>query len=331
MAALVPGKSKYYNETLGDFYKKPNDGKFKITLIKASKLYDKNNDATSDALQKKFSAILKKNIKQNSYLKIKSGWFGSKVSVDSILPEKEKGDSLLNKVKAEKKEQKSYFISRKNKISKLVKNLFFEEDSKINIIHKSNRYEFTLNGIIEFQDDLAYVITFKPKRSEDLKGTLYVNTDDFAVLRIDYENVNAIYNKLFNLLGLRVNHISYKGTTVFNKGNNNKYHLKYVNHTDIHSLKIDRPLSFIEKNKHVKGRRKQNELKLKMHIHSINENKKELIVFDTKSINTLNDIKENKDIEIKYFSKYNSDYWKGYNVIEPNQAIKEFKTVDVID
>ncbi len=328
MVNLVPQKSSYYNETLGDFYSIPNTTQTKLTLIKASKLYDKNSDATSDALQEKFTAILKKNIKKDSYLKIKSGWFGSKVQVDSILPDKKKSiDSLQNELKKRKKEQKWFFASRKNTLSKMMKNLFFDDESDLNIIDKSNRYEFTLKGVIEFQDDLAYVLDYKPKWREDFKGTLYVNTNDFAVLRMDYESVDPIYDKKFNLLGININHLKYKGTAVFSKGDLNYYSLKYASHTNISSAKINRPLTIIEKNKHVKGRRKQNELKLDMHIHSVNISKKEIVVFDTESLSNIKNIKENKDIEIKYFSSYNANYWKGYNIIEPNTAIKAFKTI----
>ena len=329
MVRLVPKHSSFYSESLGDFYSKTNTDETKLTLIKASKLYDKNSDATSEALQEKFTNILKKNIKQDSYLKIKSGWFGTKMQVDSILPkEKSIEDSLKNKLKQKRNEQKYYFAARKNTLSRMMKKLFFDEDSKINVIDKSNRYEFTLKGVIDFQDELAYVINYKPKRSEDFKGTLYINTIDFAVLRIDYESVAAVYDRLFNMLGVNINHLKYKGTAVFSKDTTQQYSLKYASHTNISSAKINRPLTIIEKNKHVKGRRKQNELKLDMHIHSITVDKREIVVFDATNVNNFDTVKENKDIKIQYFSKYNAAYWKGYNIIEPNQAIKEFQAVE---
>ena len=56
------------------------------------------------------------------------------------------------------------------------------------------------------------------------------------------------------------------------------------------------------------------------------KNKKELIVFNSHNIetNTYNAVKEVKKVDVKYFSSYNTEFWKGYNIIEPNQAIKEF-------
>lgn len=332
MINLVPRNSSYYNETLGDFYGKPNTKVSKLNLIKASKLYDKNNDVSGDVLQKRFTEILKKNIKKDSYLKIKSGWFGTKMPVDSIMAGVDKKEDAASKAKAAKREQKYYSLSRKSTLNNITNNLFFDEESDLNIIDKSSRYHFTLKGIIDFQDDLAYVIEYKPKRSEDFMGTIYVNTLDFAILRMDYESVDKVYKSIFNLLGVNVNHVKYKGIAVFSKDDTDYYSLKYASHTDIMSNKIERPLTIIEKNKHVKGKRKQNELKLDMHINSISSSKKEIVVFDTEKLaESINDLKENNDIEIRYFSKYNADYWKGYDIIEPNQAIKEFKAVETVD
>lgn len=332
MISLVPRNSSYYNETLGDFYSKPNSENSKMNLIKASKLYDKNNDASGEVLQKRFTEILKNNIKKNSYLKIKSGWFGTKMPVDSIMANVEEKKDAESKAKDLKSEQISYFSRRKRILNTITNNLFFDEDSDLNIIDKSSRYEFTLKGVIDFQDDLAYVITYKPKRSEDFKGTIYVNTLDFAILRMDYENVDTVYKSVFNLLGVNVNHLKYKGIAVFSKDDRAHYSLKYASHTNTMSNKIERPLTIIEKNKHVKGKRKQNELKLDMHINSISSSKKEIVIFETEKVKgSINELTEKNDIEIKYFSKYNADYWKGYDIIEPNQAIKEFKAVEAIE
>jgi hypothetical protein len=42
-----------------------------------------------------------------------------------------------------------------------------------------------------------------------------------------------------------------------------------------------------------------------------------------------NDIKEKADVLPEYLKQYDPDFWKGYNIIEPNQAIKEFKAIDI--
>ena len=89
---------------------------------------------------------------------------------------------------------------------------------------------------------------------------------------------------------------------------------------------FNRPLAIIEKNKNVKGRRKQNELKLKIDASFGNINSYELVVFDENPINSeqFDYFKENNDVLPEYMPNYDPEFWKGYNIIEPNKAIKEF-------
>jgi hypothetical protein len=325
MMGIIPKRTSYHNETLGDFYTKQFSNKQKLAIIKTSKLYNKSQEVSFEALQEKFMQVLNDNVKKDSYLKIKSGLFGTKVSVDSIVNTSENSDKIQDDY-----EQNNYFNSRKGTVDNLLKRVFFEEDSPINMIEKSNRYDFKLEDYVYIENQFAYVISFTPGYFEDLRGKLYINTEDFAILRIDYQNSDAIYDKKFNMLGVNVNHMIFKGTMIFSKDQQQKYNLKYISHENVNSFKLDRPLSVIEKNKHVKGRRKQNELKLQMQFNIMDKNKRELIVFDsensTKSV--FNTVKETKKVDVKYFSNYNADFWKGYNIIEPNQAIKEFTTLE---
>lgn len=326
MVNTIPKRTAYYNETLGDYYTNDERNYKKLNIIKTSKLYNKNQEVSIDDLQKKFMKVLNENVKKDSYLKIKSGFFGTKIGVDSIV------NSSKNIDKIEKEyEQKNYFNARKKSINELVENIFYDDDSDINVINKSSRYKFTKEDYVYLDGELVYVIHFTPKRSEDIKGKLYINTDDFAVMRLDYKNVNPVYDKTFNMLGVNFNHVRYQGTMIFTKlENNTHYTPKYLSHENGRSLQLDRPLTIIEKNKHVKGRRKQNELKLQMNFNIIDKVKRELIVFAEDLINTheFTNIKEKKAVDVKYFSSYNPDFWKGYNIIEPNQAIKEFTVID---
>ncbi len=329
MLNTVPKKTNYHIETLADYYVIPNETQQKLAVLKTSKLYDKKETASFQSFQKKFMEVFNNNIKKDSYLKIKSGFFGTKVQADSIIKNAQK----QSKERTEKQKlaiRKKYFNSRKGKLKKTLSYSFYQDDSKINVINKANKYRFTLTGVIDYNYELAYVITFVPKRSEDIKGTLYINTEDFAILRIEYENANPVYNKMFNMLGVNVNHVGFKGTAVYSKNSLNAYSLKYISHENKASFKVDRPLKIIEKNKHVKGRRKQNELKLQMQINLVDIEKREIVLFDVNSISPqdFKNLKENKNVDIKYFTKYNAEFWNGYNIIEPNQAIKDFEAID---
>ena len=72
-------------------------------------------------------------------------------------------------------------------MKELYTSLFYKEDSKLNFINKSNKYRFALNGYTAIDEQGVYVLDFEPKGGADFKGTIYVNLEDFAVMRVDYQ------------------------------------------------------------------------------------------------------------------------------------------------
>ncbi|GAA4110399.1 hypothetical protein GCM10022393_07430 [Aquimarina addita] len=317
---IIPKKSEFYTEVLGNFY--GNLEKQKLNISKGARLYDKDNEGSVEALYKKIETILKENIKPDSYLKIKSGIFSQKVQVDSILKANQDAADIKNEL-GESKEN-FFYTSRKTNLTNLFADLFFQEDTKLNIIRKSGRYTFEKVDFTTIDDSGVYIINFSPNRWADFKGTLYVNTEDFSVMRIDYQNVKPL--KKYNLLGISYEETLYSGKTFFSKGINGKYSPRFIEKITGNKFGVDRPLKVIEKNKNIKGKRKQNELSLELDIFNTNRNKYEVIVFDTQSISEkgYTSAKENKNIEAAYLSRYDPNFWKGYTIIEPNAAIKEF-------
>ena len=324
VVSILPRNASYYTESLCDFYRKPDE--HKLYIEKAAELYDKNNEGSMEALSAKLERIFKENVKPNSYLKIKSGWFGQKIEIDSIFDSSEEAAELEDEIKDDG--NKHFLSSKKNQLHDLYSELFYNDETKLNFIDKSNRYEFSLKGFTAIEDEGVYVIEFNPKRSEDFRGTFYVNIEDFAVMRIDYENVNSL--KRIKLLGFSYEEITYKGTTIFSKGNNNKYDLRFIDKVFGRKMGVRRPLSVIEKNKYVKGRRKQNELSMELDIVNFNTEKYELVVFDSELISNgeFSNSTENETVKATYLSSYNPEFWEGYDIMEPNKAIREFTVSD---
>ncbi len=320
---LIPKKSEYYIETLCNYY--GNKEKNKMHIVKAAELYDKNNLGSMDALSDRLENIFTENVKPDSYLKIKSGIFGTKVQVDSILENNKEASAARDEIATQKKGIKSQFLKfRKMTLNWLFKNLFFEDKGKLNMIRKSGRYNFELVDYTQIDDQSVYIITFKPKNREDFEGTMYINTQDFAIMRLDYKNIHPLRN--FKLLGLSYKEHLYAGKMIFIKGSDDRYMLKYLKNSIGNTFGIDRPLKVIEKNKHVKGKRKQNELSLDIDaiIHSTSTY--EVVIFDSKPLleNDYQTKKENTMIEPHYLSRYDPNFWKGHSIIEPNAAIREF-------
>ncbi len=80
VVSTIPKSNVYYTEMLGDLYGNDDADDQKLNLIKASEMYDKDQNIDLEKLEEKFNKIVKENIKSDSYFKIKSGWFlGTKI------------------------------------------------------------------------------------------------------------------------------------------------------------------------------------------------------------------------------------------------------------
>ncbi|MFI1745277.1 carboxypeptidase-like regulatory domain-containing protein [Thalassobellus sediminis] len=331
----MPKNSDDYIEILANMYGKSGTiDSQKMDIIKASRLYDKSKEINFESYEEKINSIIKTHVKRDSYFKIKSGIFGTKQEIDSSFydsekPKKDETEAFIEEQKKKEKERKENFLKyRKGSISRLQQNSFTFEDSDLNFLEKSNRYDFKLEDYSFLNDDFVYIISFTPKRSEDYKGTIYINTDDFAIIRVDYENVKNLRN--FKLLGISYQHYLKRGTLIYEKNTNEKYALKYAEEETGNKFGIKRPLKIIEKNKHTKGKRKQNELSSDIHFILSNREKKELVVFENNPITEtiFTTFEEQPKVEPITLPKYDPEFWKGYNVIEPNQAIKDFKSIE---
>ena len=318
--SVMPKGNAYYTESLVDFYREKDSSRLKIE--KAAELYDKDNEISMEAIGERMEKIFKENVRSDSYLKIKSGIFGTKVQVDSILEESDEAAELEEELRDPDNED--FHSHKRGQLNDLYTGLFFQEDSKLNMLDKSNRYRFKLKGYTSIDEQGVYVIDFEPKGSADFNGTLYVNLEDFAVMRLDYSNVKSI--RRIKLLGFHYEETVFKGTTIYAKNEKGSYNLKFINRIEGRYMGVDRPLKVIEKNKNVRGRRKQNELSLNIDLVNLNTEKYELVVYDSELISTVDfaNVQENKKVKATYMSRYDPEFWKGYNIVEPNQAIREF-------
>ncbi|MEP6003151.1 MAG: carboxypeptidase-like regulatory domain-containing protein, partial [Maribacter dokdonensis] len=202
-------------------------------------------------------------------------------------------------------------------------------DNDLNFIVKSRKYDYTLQEFTYLGNDAVYVISFKPSGSADFEGTLFINADDFAVLQIDYSNVKPV--KKFSLLGISTNTYLSKGKVIYQKDAFDHYGLRYYESEIGERIGVRRPLKIIEKNKIVKGKNKQNELSGDMDFVFINVVKNELIIFESDQIDqaTFDGFTENNTVSPTYMPKYDPNFWEGYAIMEPNTAIKEFKSTTI--
>lgn len=319
----LPKKSVYHTETLGELYK--NNDSIKLIVTKAAELYDQNNQATFDALGERLERIIKIHTKSDSYFKVKTGpisskfQFNKKVNSNTVLTDGKNDIELKNLM------QRDFISKRKERLS-LIENQVFGKKSRLDVISKSKRYVFQLQNTIKNNEGGGqYVISFSPKKYAALSGKLYINTDDFALTRVEYTNKRSL--KPLKLLGIHYEETLYEGVTVYSKMKNGKYELTFSKLSHDQYLNAERPLKIVEKNKNAKGRRQQNEIVLELYYTAKNSHIFEWVAFERKSSSksAFNKLPSNSDGEISYLPKYEPDFWAGYTILEPNEAIKSFE------
>lgn len=330
---LIPRDGAYFTEVLADIHGDYRQKDLKINLIKASNLYDKDNEVSFEGIEQKFDEIFEENIKKDSYLKIKSGWFSTKVSSEDLFYEEAKIDStdmaLLDSLATVKKERelkrkKNFAQYRKNRIGRLFERLFFNEDSPFDFLFKENRYHIRLEDFTYLGEIPVYELRFISKGRSDYNALMYVNAEDFGVVRLDFKNSKIL--KKIKLLGFSyVDYLS-EGKAFFTKIEGLGYQLSYLEETSGEKVGIKRPIKIVEKNKNTRGRRKQNELKVGIDFEINTQNKNEIVVFNHQALTkeAFTAITENNSVLPTYLPKYDPDFWEGYNIIEPNKAIKNF-------
>ena len=316
----LPRQSVYFSETLADVW--TSDPKnHKMNIVKALKVQDKTQEASFASIEKMFQQLINRNVKPDSYFKIKSGIIGTKIPVDSIMEAQQQRENYQKKLEATE-----FFNYRKKAIVNLLHHPVYHSKTEIDVVEHPGRYVFTKNGINEVDGELVYVLDYKPEKGKGFKGTLYVHTEDFAIVRIDFKSTGGVYDKHFNMFGVRYNTLRYSGTHLFGK-TNGKYTLRYMTESQTEETQIDRPLKIIEKNKHVRGRRKQNEVSFDIDFVLRDGMRKELVIVDTQSHSEgdYEAISENTQVQMNYLPAYDPNFWTGYTVLPPTTMIQELR------
>ena len=310
----LPSENKSATEVLSYYYGNLEEDNQKINLIKSRETYKKENEIL-ESLNSKLEESLKKSLKSNSYFKIRSGLlpFSGDLEFDGLWDIDSTNQAALKKANDDEIKRKENFAnSIKGRVSNIYSNLFYNDATDLDFILKSNRYEFSNPELNYLGNQLVYVITFRPKGSKDYKGTLHINSDDFAIVRIDFKNVKSLFK--LKLLGFSSDNYLIEGRMVFSKLDKKKYSLTYFQVSSGSKAGIDRPFKIIEKNKFVKGRRKQNQISFNLDFIVNSLNKVELRVFQSKSIdlNLYDNLKEENKILPEYVDEFKTNFWEEF-------------------
>ena len=324
----IPVKDDWHTESYGELYGDWSEEQQKLILKRAVELADTINEKGYDQIENKITTVLDENVKENSYFKFKSGIFSTKVDRDEVIEQESDSTSVDTKKKKEEEElpeEEAFHRGRKNRLKELFNSLIKRDRLDITVLNKNHLYDYEIINFTYVAGVPVYIIRFQPNgRKGKYKGKLYIEAGQYSLIQMEYENVGSIRD--FSLLGLSFNAYGRKLQLKFDRFQGEKYQLQFLNVETKFRTGIDRPIKIIEKNKFVKGRRKQNELSGKIHFKLDQMSSITLVVFDSEKVSNkaFESTRETKVFTPAKKNSYDPDFWEGYTIMEPNKAIKAF-------
>lgn len=321
----IPKTNEYYQEFAGTLYGDFTKDNQKLQLDKALDLEDKAKSAIFENTEKLFDTLLKENVKSTSYFKVRTGILATKIDADDINSSKK---DTLSPEELDLKRKKNFLDSRRNQLTNVLKNLFDENEFNFSVLNKASKYHFEVTDFTYLGDTPVYILDFKPKKNAELKGKLFVDADRMTLLRVEYKNVKNTSD--FDLLGISFHQDLKEAIVQFKKTSNGKYSIEYFEIASGFQGGFERPLVITEKNKVVKGRNTQNQLKMDLDLATRQYQKYQLVVLETTPLSqeAFDVIKEESTVLPVNLTQYDASFWEGYSIIEPNKAIKAFRVVE---
>lgn len=309
--AIINSKTIHFKDFKGDLF--VNDStNTKLVVHKATELLDQKNSLSFEDVQKKGENVMLKYLDTTLTYKLKSGLF--KIE-----------DSLSLKDNSKEMEKNEYETNNlKETVNSILKLSKFGEDSILIDILDNDLYEYSLEDISYFNNELIYVIRFKPSRSKSKYiGRLFITDESYAITKADIEYAEGKRGEKFNLkllLGVKYIENVFKVTLIYRKNSDNKYELQYAKDEEGSYFYVSRPLKFIENSP------QKNKTSFDFTIEGNIIGKKELLFISSTKIGSedYENIKQVKTVPYVKLNKYDPTIWGEDRTLEPLEEMKQF-------
>ena len=328
----IPKEAISYNDFLGNVYHskiKRDSATVKTDPIRAVSLKEKDI-AELDYIESVFEEVFE-DIGEEQYWKVKSGIFSQKIDDE----EDETTNDTLNvdaeQMKDSIKEsgRNLYYYSRS--IKNRLNYSYLNDKDSWEFLHKTSKYNYSLEGGTRVNGEDVYIIEFTPKSSGKFIGKLYIATATYALIRADYEFAEGKIGRDFHLFGIGYTENLFCGSIYFERQDDN-YVLKYMSKKTGFTASFDRSIALVKKEKRFLFDKKINELKVGIDLTMRNEDSFEYLVIDKTQISEeqFSDFTEEERMAVIYVEQFDDDLWKGYPIIEPTKRMREYKKQEVV-
>ncbi len=288
----------------------------KVEVTKATYLFDLNKTIDPDVLQEKGQEIILKYLDSSMTYKVKTGLFKVEDSLKIDVEAMEEAEE----------ERDRWSISHfKGITNRTLRDFEVGEASFLKKLLDPKYYEYELEEeVATYGDQSLFVIRFEPRRRKaKYSGTLYINDDDFAIVRTDYSYAEGRQGQKVNLkflLGVRFAENLHRGSLFFRKNEAMQYVPHYAKRETGQYVYVKRPFKFIENSE------ERNKLKCEFLVEMNVVEKDEMIILEDRAISkeTFLAIQEEEKFEVETLQRYDPTIWQEYQVLSPVDEMKTF-------
>ncbi|MBB3697016.1 carboxypeptidase-like regulatory domain-containing protein [Flammeovirga yaeyamensis] len=300
----------------------------KLKPYKAISLEESTASKAYDELSKKFEFLLDDMestfADDDVYYRFKMGIISTKIRGDS---------SDITKEDEPRRDSTSFQMVTsyvKGGIRSTAKDYADIDSKNWEFITKRGKYKYEIKGVSMYDDDVVYLIHFTPKNGGLFKGSMYVSTETYAILSLDFEYAPDKEGRDIHLFGFGYTELFKKGRVIFQK-DKDKYYLKYLKAVEHTSFSVERSFSILKKRKRFLVDKTMNEVKVRFNIVANSEDTREILVIERKDL-TDKDYKEFTQPKKVKFEKVVTS--KGYDwgqgtILEPTKELQEYKRKQV--
>ncbi len=312
---FMSNRTLHFRDYLGYLYL--NDKKStKLQVEKATSLLDTKKDFSMEGIQRKAQGIVLQYLDTTQSFKLKTGI----IKLEDSL-------RLDEEFREPEKKQEYTVANLRSETAELLGTSRFHENSFLQGILTPGAYDFSFNKATFLNDELIYILDFRPRKGRSrYLGKIFVNGNDYAIVKLNYRFAEGKRGEKFNLkflLGIKYVENMETGTVLFKKGADGTYDPTYIQRTQGSYFYVNRPIKLIENSS------EKDKVSFNFIIAGNNRSKQELL-FTSSSKITGSDfqlMEEQKKVPVIQLNKYEESIWQDEETLQPLEEMRQFNAL----
>jgi len=314
--AITSSNTINFEDFLGDLYVGDGDS-MKLQVARATSLLDAGKDFSVENIQQKAQNITLQYLDSSQTYKLKTGILKIEDSLD-----------LREDTRQAGKAQEWQNSTLRDRARTLYQTNSFREGDLLRGTLNPRDYSFAYRGTSFLGEEVIYRIDFKPRRSKArYAGSLYVNGNDFAIVKATYAYAEGKRGRKVNLkwlLGIKYLENLESGMVLFHKNDRGSYDPQYIRHSQGSYFYVSRPLKFIENS------RERNKVRLKFTLAGNTREKNELLFANGFPLDAegYREVVPAEKVPFIRLDRYDATLWEGQEILQPLEEMRQFNALE---